>query len=740
MKKTIHIALIGNPNSGKSTLFNALVKGNQEVGNYPGVTVEKKTGFVSYKGWEFTFTDLPGIYNLTARSEDERIAKDYLLETPIDLILQVVDTTHLQRHLFLTSQLMEMGLPILMAANQWDLAEKRKIQIDKERLSQLLEIEILPTVASEKKGLEALLEMAILIKERKNLSQGICFSFSSSIEKELLNLQELISKELPLLQENRLRFFALRLFEEDPSIENKCSSFLLNEVKKRMEEFAKKEKQSFEMQISQIRHMEIKKIVDLCVQKESPLPPSKSDRIDQILLHRFFGLPIFFIAIYLTFQLTFTLGAYPSHWLQNLFQWLSDLASHISPRILSLLLTKGGIGGVGSVLIFLPNIFLLYLALSILESTGYMTRIVFLMDHIMHKIGLHGKSFLPMLLGFGCTVPAILATRTLESRRDRFITIIILPFVACSAKLTVFGLLIPPFFSLPWRPLILFSLYFIGILFAILLAKALRSSLRKEDHSPFLMELPPYRIPELSFLLKISSRKSWHYVKKAGSTILLFSLLFWLLSYFPKGPSLDEDFERIVQVKKTALLQIAQGKTLKNTSAFQLLSQKKKILSEIQEKNPASLTPVETFFEELSLLEQKKSQQLLKESYIGKIGAFIAPIFKPIGFDWRVSTSLLGAFASKEIFISQMGILFSGQEEIPLEQKLRSSYSPLVAFCIMLFMLISTPCIATLATTRKESSNRWAFFQLILFTAWAYLVCFIVYQGGLWISKLFSFH
>jgi len=440
----------------------------------------------------------------------------------------------------------------------------------------------------------------------------------------------------------------------------------------------------------------------------------RTDRIDAILTHPVLGLPIFAVMMYLVFFGTFTLGEPPMHWIESGFQWLAATISGWWPAesdsLLRSVLVDGVIGGVGGVIVFVPNIALLFLGIAILEDSGYMARAAFIMDRFMHKIGLHGKSFIPLLIGFGCSVPAIMATRTLESRRDRLTTMLIVPLMSCGARLTIYALLIPAFFPPAWRAPVLWSLYIIGIVLALVAAKLLRKTLFRGESAPFVMELPLYRTPTARGLVRHMGERTWLYLRKAGTVILLLSVILWALTQFPRKTEFDRDY--------TALAAAARQGDATATGA--------------------EATAIET---RLRQLDNQKRAEELAFSIVGRIGRFLEPVWRPMGFDWKIGTALIGATAAKEVFVAQMGIVYSvsmgeaGEGSDSLRQRLRETYSPLVAYCVMLFCLISTPCVATVAATWQESGSwKFAALQVGGLTVGAYIITVIVYQiGSLWV-------
>jgi ferrous iron transport protein B len=680
MTKPITIALAGNPNAGKTTLFNALTGAHQHVANYPGVTVEIKEGACRHKEQVFKIVDLPGTYSLTAYSEEELEARNYILEQEPDVVIDIIDATNPERHLFLATQLMELGVPLVLAFNMNDLARARGIEFDLPQLSRLLGVPIVPTVGHKGEGVDALLDAAMALIGNPFKNKQPTVPYGDEIEKEIARLELLLPAREDLPQS--ARWTVLKLLEKDPEVTKAVADpKLLDEAEKARARITTVVGDAPEIVIADRRYGFISGACQETIRYTVEARHTTSDHIDLVLTHHVLGFPIFMGLMYLVFQLTFTLGSLPMDALDRFFQWLGTAISAWWPTgsesLLRSLIVDGIIGGVGGVLIFLPNILLLFLAIAILEDSGYMARAAFIMDRLMHKIGLHGKSFIPMLIGFGCSVPAILATRMLDSRRDRMTTMLVLPLISCGARLPIYALIIPAFFPQAWQGKMLWIIYMIGIALAVLGAKLMRSTLFRGETAPLVMELPPYRLPTWKGLLIHMGHRGWLYVQKAGTVILGISIVLWALTTFPRLP----------------------------------------------EEQKRKLPP-----------EQQATAELMYSS-AGRIGHTLEPVLKPMGFDWRIGTALIGAFAAKEVFVAQMGIVFSVSEadehSNSLRHKLREAYTPLIGFCIMLFTLIGAPCMATVAATRSESRSwGWALFQLGGLTLLAYVITAAVYQIG----------
>ncbi len=680
--REITVALAGNPNAGKTTLFNAITGSRQHVGNYAGVTVEKKEGRAERNGTRFTLIDLPGTYSLSANSPEEVVARDFLARERPDVVVHVVDASNLDRNLYLTTQLMELGGRLVVALNMTDVAEKRGLSFDLDALSRLLKAPVVPTVGNRARGAEELLDAVAAVMDAPDASRagarpalpypGDFAALAEEIDGALSGPDRALADAYPP------RWFAERLLENDPDIAGRVGdSALRAKAGELRREFEKRHGEPPEIRATEAKFGWAAGLAAEVTRREAAEGPESryemSDKIDALLLHRHLGLPIFLGMMYLMFQLVFTLAETPMAWMEACFAALGEGVAGLWPEgavsPLRDLLVEGVIGGVGGVLVFLPNILLLFLAIAFLEGTGYMARAAFIMDGFMHRIGLHGKSFIPMLLGFGCNVPAIMAARTLENRRDRLTTIMVIPFMSCGARLPIYTLLIPAFFPGALRAWMLWLIYLIGILFAVFGAKLLRATVFRGDTESFVMELPPYRMPTLRTVLLLMWDRAGEYCKKAGTVVLAASILLWAMTVYPKLDSAD----------------------------------------------PA---------------------ERLAYSASGRAGRLLEPVLRPVGFDWRVGTALIGSFAAKEVFVAQLGIVFSveeeaGEEDGTLRETLRRHYTPLQAFCMMLYCLLSMPCVVTIAVTRREAGGwRYALAMMLGQTLIAYLATLAVFQAG----------
>jgi len=730
MKPKIVVALAGNPNSGKTTIFNELTGARQHVGNYPGVTVERKEGFRRHGDIELQIVDLPGTYSLTAYSAEELVARNFIIDEKPDVVVDILDASNLERNLYLAVQLMELGVPLVLAFNMSDMAKARGYEFDIEKLSRFFGARIVQTVGNKGTGmkelLDAIIETATERASNTNRKEGQpaadvrsakagirgprqaapIMNYGREIEEEIAKIQSLLRADGSITEKYDARWLAVKLLENDKELRAKVTSPEINEqVEKSIAHIEKILGESAETAIAGARYGFISGACQKAVRSTIEIRHTISHRIDSVVTNRIIGIPVFLGLMYLVFHLTFTLADPPMEWIEGFFGWLGGVVQSWWPAgsesLLKSLLVDGIIGGVGGVIVFLPNILLLFLAIAILEDSGYMARAAFIMDRLMHKIGLHGKSFIPMLIGFGCSVPAIMATRTLGNRRDRLTTMLVIPLMSCGARLPIYALIIPAFFPQAWHAPMLWIIYMIGIAVAVLSAKLLRVTVLKGESVPFVMELPPYRMPTIKGVLIHMWERAWLYLKKAGTIILGISILLWAMTTFPGLP--DEEKVRFENERHTI------------QSSFS--------------------GDEEELAGRLAAIDNAEAEAALEYSIAGRIGHAMEPLLKPMGFDWKIGTALIGAFAAKEVFVAQMGIVYSvgeaDEESETLREKLKNTYTPLVGFCIMLFCLISAPCMATIAVTRRESNSwRWALFQLGGLTLLAYLLTVLVFQAG----------
>jgi len=721
LNKTRHIqvALVGNPNSGKTTLFNYASGSREKVGNYAGVTVDSKVAGYKQSGYTFSIVDLPGTYSIKSYSPEEIYIRNYIFENKPDIVVNIVDASNIERNLYLTTQLIDMGIQVVIALNMYDELEKKGDILDYVSLSRLLGVPVVPTVSTKGKGIKDLFREVIEVYEnREPVVRHIHINYGTEIEDSISSIQSRIK-----IDENRTftniisaRYLSLELLENDKEYSKnitRCvnSAEIIDIARIESAKLEKLFSDPLETVITDLRYGFISGAL-----KETLIPSKveklqKTKIIDDYLTNKYLGIPLFAFFMWLTFFTTFKLGGYPKHWLEIGTGKLSGLISNSLPSgIFRDFLVEGIIGGVGGVIVFLPNIVILFLFISFMEDTGYMARAVFIMDKVMHKIGLHGKSFIPLFMGFGCNVPAIMATRIIESRRDRLITMLITPFMSCSARLPVYILFISAFFAKN-QASVLLLLYMLGALFAVLSALFLKRFILKSVDIPFVMELPPYRIPTSRSIFKHVWFRTGLYLKKIGGVILIASVIIWILTYFPRTVSFSRDYD--AEISKVTNLNI--DKNEKEASINKLM------------------------------LEQKSERQ--SKSFIGIIGRSIDPVMKPLGFDWRLSVSILSGLAAKEVVVSTLGVLFqadSHYNKASLVEKIQTQtdnsgnrlFTPLMAFSFMLFILTYFPCIGVVAAIKRESGSwKWASFVVIYTTGIAWLLSFMVYQlGSLFVS------
>ncbi|MFQ3549039.1 MAG: ferrous iron transport protein B [Armatimonadota bacterium] len=658
--KEIVIALAGNPNSGKTTVFNALTGARQHVGNWPGVTVEHKEGIVTRGGVTYKVIDLPGIYSLSARSPEEEIARDFLINNKVDVIVNVIDASNLERNLYLTTQLLELGIGTVCVMNMVDMTEKMGKKIDYDKVRALLGAEVVPAVASKGKGMDELLDKAYEVAQCDYCEPPRTAHHNPELELEMKRLAE----KLKLKEHGKipLRWILLKSLEGDRAAINILRN--ISEYNGNPEEVIASSKARLEAMlgddldiiIADGRYGFVSGLVREVVSKSSEIDRiNLTDKIDSIFLNRILGLPIFLGLMLVTFYLTFEVGGYVAGLLEGVLESSAGyLANTLPEGVLSSLIIDGVLAGVGGVLVFLPNIAIIFIIISILEDSGYMARAAFLMDRTMHILGLHGKAFIPLIMGFGCNVPAVMATRTLETREDRIITILINPFMSCTARLPIYILFAGMFFSKngTW---VIFSLYLLGILLAILTAKLLKSFFFKSATSPFVMELPPYRMPTLKGISIHVWERVWSFISRAGTIILAASIVIWAMSTLPWGVEFGS-----------------------------------------------------------------------KESLIGVLGSWIAPVFKPLNLDWAAAVALLFGIGAKEIVVSTLKVLYGTQSGAVM-----AAFTPLTAYTFMVLSLIYIPCMATIATIKKETASwKWTIFSVVYSMVLAYVVAFIVFRVG----------
>ncbi len=716
-KKLLKVGLAGNPNSGKTTIFNNLTGTRQKVGNWPGVTVEKKEGEIHRNGYHLRIIDLPGTYSLTPFSIEEIVARDFILEENPDVVIDIIDASNLERSLYLATQLRELDCKVLFALNMADIARARGSKINAQKLSELLDVPVVFTVGNKNEGIHHLLKEAIQLAESKEqLPMRRRVKYSKDIESSIQALQRVIEDNADGALPYNARWTAIKLLEDDKIIKDRILQHARREILDSAETQRHHLMDRFDDDPQIVMTDErygfisgiIKEVHTTSTQKRVDI----SRNIDLVLTNRIMGFPIFIFFIWAMFQLTFNIGENPTEWLDTGINWMSSGLERLLPAsLIKDLLINGIIAGVGSVIVFLPNILILFFCIALFEDTGYMARAAFLMDKIMHLIGLHGKSFIPMLMGFGCNVPAIMAARTLESEKDRILTILITPFMSCSAKLPVYIVIAGAFFG-DQAGTAIFGIYLIGIVLAILTGRLFRSTLLRGADAPFVMELPPYRAPMVKSLLIHMWDRSRIFLRKMGGIILAGSIVVWVLSAFPLHIDYSVDYP--AEIKR---VRASYETRLSNADVAEK--------SLLKQQETASVRRLRT----------AQRAEKAEKSYMGMLGKAIAPFFRPLGIDWRGGVALLTGFAAKEIVVSTMGVLHAVKEEAEpdaLKNALSASgMTPLSAFSMMVFVLLYLPCLATISAIRRETgSYKWMFFSIAYSTSIAWIMSFIVYQGG----------
>lgn len=690
-RHVINVALVGNPNCGKTSLFNFASGAHERVGNYSGVTVDAKEGKARYFGYEFNLVDLPGTYSLSAYSPEELYVRKQIVEKTPDVIINVIDTSNLERNLYLTTQLIDMHLRMVCALNMFDETERRGDHVDYDKLSELFGVPMVPTVFTNGRGVEELFKVVIDMYEGQENSQRnyrhIHINHGHELEHGIKEMQEHLKQEDNLRQRYSTRYLAIKLLEHDKDVEAYIATFPdAKEIIAHRDQAEQRVKEETG-EDSETAIMDAKYGFIHGALKEAGYETGHDKDtyrtthvIDRFITNRYLGFPIFLLLLFVMFSVTFYIGQYPMDWIEAGVAWLGEIISTTMPDgPLKAMLVDGVIGGVGSVIVFLPQILILYFFISYMEDSGYMARAAFIMDKLMHKMGLHGKSFIPLVMGFGCNVPAVMATRTIESRRSRLITMLVLPLMSCSARLPIYIMITGTFFAAHYRSLVMLSLYAVGILLAVVVSRVLSLFVIKGEDTPFVMELPPYRFPTWKAIGRHTWEKGKQYLKKMGGIILVASIIVWALGYFPHDES-------------------------------------------------------------LSMREQQE------QSYIGRIGKTIEPVFRAQGFDWKLDVGLVAGIGAKEVVASTMGVLYAnndsfgddeaynnegGKYDTLLAQMTADGITPLAAYCFLLFVVIYFPCIATIAAIKGETGSwRWAVFSAVYTTLLAWVVSAIVYQVG----------
>lgn len=722
--KIINVALIGNPNCGKTSLFNAVSGSHEHVGNYAGVTVDAKEGYLNYKGYRINVVDLPGTYSMSAYSPEEQYVMRYLMNEPPDVIVNVAVASNLERNLYLTTELIDMNRSMVIALNMYDELEKSHAVLDYELLSKLLGVPIVPTVASSGKGIHKLLDTVIDVYEMRNPdTRHIHVPLGADLEKSVSILKEDIKGAADIPQEFSPRYIAIKMLEGDPEMkkvvdESASAAKIEADCVKELERLKHVLPEDAHATIAAEKYGFISGALKETLTQDIKQEHRTTSIIDAFVTNRLFGFPLFLLVMWFMFWATFTIGQYPMDWIEEGVAFLGDkIGEWMSPGPLRSLLLDGVIGGVGGVIVFLPNILILYALISFMEDSGYMARVAFIMDKVMHRMGLHGKSFIPLVMGFGCNVPAIISTRIIESRSSRLLTILIIPFMSCSARIPIYVLLCGCFFP-EHAGTVFFGLYVLGIVIAVLTAKLLRKFWLKKDDTPFVMELPPYRMPTAKATMRGMWEKARQYLKKMGGLILVASIIIWALSYFPHY---DEQ-EMMQSPEYSTLLTEAQAEAVTQQQASGIAA------------NMSAAAPVDTAAM-LSMYQQS-------ESYLGHIGHFVEPVMKPLGFDWKPCVALIAGSAAKEVVVSTLGVLYAGddEDEARLSERLvtpspvthKPPFTPLTAMSFLIFVLVYFPCIATIAAIGRECGSwKYAWFSVIYNTALAYLLSLIVYQVGM---------
>jgi len=698
-RRTINVALVGNPNCGKTSLFNYASGAHGHVGNYSGVTVDATEAHASIFGYDFNLTDLPGTYSLSCYSPEELYVREHLTEKMPDVVINIIDASNLERNLYLTTQLVDMNIRMVCALNMYDEFERRGDSVDIETLSHLFGVPMIPTSFKSGMGVKDLFKAVIQVYEGASKhARHLHINYGHEIEDGISHIQKYLKADEHITQHYSTRYLSLKLLEHDSQVLDYLGKHMASED--RLDDFHQlthaRDKASARVMEetgsdSETAIMDAKYGFIHGALKEAKFKTGNNadtykmtHLIDRVLSNKYIGFPIFFLLLYVMFETTFSLGQYPMDWIEWFVGWVGEKLSTTMPEgPLKAMLIDGVVGGVGSVIVFLPQILILYFFISLMEDSGYMSRAAFIMDKLMHKMGLHGKSFIPLIMGFGCNVPAVMATRMIESRRSRIITMMILPFMSCSARLPIYIMIAGTFFSLQYRSWVLLSLYAIGILMSVVVSKLFSSYVIKGEDTPFVMELPPYRWPTPKAIWRHTWDKGKEYLKKMGGIILVASIIVWALGYFPHNESLSP--------------------------------------------------------------EQQQEQ-----SYIGRMGKTIEPLFTPQGFNWKLDVSLLAGVGAKEIVASTIGVLYSGDDSFGDDEEFsednerythlrqlmqRDGITPLSAYAYLIFILLYFPCIATIVAIKNETGSwRWASFAAAYTTVVAWLVSFAVYQIGNFIS------
>lgn len=710
--KIINVALIGNPNCGKTSLFNFASGAHEHVGNYSGVTVDAKEGVFTQNGYTFRIVDLPGTYSLSAYTPEELYVRRHLVQEQPDVVINVVDASNLERNLYLTTQLIDMDVRMVIALNMYDDLEKSGNKFDHESLAGMIGVPIIPTISKTGFGIETLFNRVISVYEETDpILRHVHVNYGDTLEKYINALRKMLKRNGTVDKAYSKRYLAIKLLENDKEVKQYVQSLpetkpileTCNQYSQQLEEMLKEDT---ETALTNARYGFISGALRETFVANKIKEVSSTQIIDLFVTHKVLGFPIFIFFMWFMFEATFKLGEYPMQWIEWGVEQIGNFVRNFMPEgPLKDLLVDGIIGGVGGVIVFLPNILILYLFISFMEDSGYMARAAFIMDKIMHKMGLHGKSFIPLVMGFGCNVPAIMATRTIESRNSRMITMLINPLMSCSARLPVYVLLTGAFFA-ENASTVLLLMYSSGILLAVIVAKLFKRFLFSKEDVPFVMELPPYRMPTSKSILIHMWEKAKQYLHKMGGIILIASILIWFLGYFPRETEQGKIYESQIE----------------HVNSSNTLSEKEKT-------------------ETVTELNRLKNMEHQQNSYIGRIGQAIQPALAPLGFDWKISVSLLSGMAAKEVVVSTLSVLYTGDSEDSqtLPERLQADkdkegnpvFTPLVALSMMLFVLIYFPCVATVIAIVNESKSwKWGVFVIVYTCTLAWVVSFTVYQLG----------
>lgn len=778
----IRIALAGNPNCGKTTMFNNITGAKQHVGNYPGVTVEKKEGHTKFDGHELLFIDLPGTYSLTARSLDELVARNVIVNDNPDVIVNVLDASNLERNLYLAAQLLELEKPMVIALNMADVAEEMGIKYDLKKMAEMTGATIVSTVGRTNIGTKDLLEATISVAASQK-APGVTINYGDLLEGKISELVEELKQAGTVTYP--LRWIAIKLLEKDADVIGKVMRFDNTEaVIQKAEAIREEIKDQVDLDVvfQEYRHRFAVEVYNKCLTQAPTQLETRSDRYDKILTHRILGLPIFMVVMWLLFNFVNTVGAIPQGWIEDGFTALQAWVVTVIPEgQLQSLISDGIIAGVGAVLSFVPLILLLFLGISFLEDTGYMARAAFVIDRVMRACGLHGKSFIPLLLGFGCSVPSVMGARILDNYKDRMVTILITPFMSCSARLPVYTLFAAAFFPPEWAGTVVFGVYALGIVFGIVFAKIFRKYLFAGEAEPFVMELPPYHLPTLKATLTHMFERGIMYLKKAGTFILAASILVWFITTYPMDVEYSKDYDALHdQVAQTYEMKDAETlahfgittdeqkdqvneivdnmkSTVQDATAQAEAAQEAapeieveddseapELFNDIKDENKDLFPAAWAMYKnsanldaENDKLDKEQASEKLEQSYAASFGKAINPVLELLGFDWKMGVSLVAGLAAKEVVVSTLGTIYAvgGDTDHPqaLTDYLQNDphFTPLIALTLMLFILIYPPCIAALAVIKRETGSwKWMLFMFFYENAFAWIACFIFYNIG----------